>query len=115
MSWIPWDGHLTVGAVTIGAVNQGTGGSSAWKVDGSAVTQPVSQAEYKSVVEYNGSNLPVYVGLTLPGVSHGTADAVWQIRKFTYDGSSNLTYVAFPSNSNAFTFTWDDRASYTYA
>ncbi len=30
------------GNIDIGAVDQGTGGSSAWKVDGSAVTQPVS-------------------------------------------------------------------------
>ena len=39
-------GHLvvsTTGTATVsGTVNQGTGGSSAWKVDGSAVTQPVS-------------------------------------------------------------------------
>ena len=30
------------GTIVVGTVNQGTGGSSAWKVDGSAVTQPVS-------------------------------------------------------------------------
>lgn len=35
---------LATGSNTIGAVNQGNGGSSAWKVDGSAVTQPVSAA-----------------------------------------------------------------------
>ena len=33
---------LATGAATIGKVDQGTGGASAWKVDGSAVTQPVS-------------------------------------------------------------------------
>lgn len=33
---------LPAGSNTIGKVDQGTGGASAWKVDGSAVTQPVS-------------------------------------------------------------------------
>ena len=33
---------LTAGAATIGKADQGAGGVSAWKVDGSAVTQPVS-------------------------------------------------------------------------
>ena len=33
---------LPTGANTIGKVDQGTGGASAWKVDGSAVTQPIS-------------------------------------------------------------------------
>lgn len=35
---------LPAGANTIGKVDQGTGGASAWKVDGSAVTQPISAA-----------------------------------------------------------------------
>lgn len=37
-----WTVGLSAGANTIGKVDQGTGGASAWKVDGSAVTQPVS-------------------------------------------------------------------------
>lgn len=37
-----WNVGLNAGANTIGKVDQGTGGASAWKVDGSAVTQPVS-------------------------------------------------------------------------
>ena len=32
LAWVVWDGSLTAGALTIGTVNQGTGGSSAWKV-----------------------------------------------------------------------------------
>lgn len=37
-----WNVGLSAGANTIGKVDQGAGGASAWKVDGSAVTQPVS-------------------------------------------------------------------------
>lgn len=39
-----WNVGLSTGSNTIGKVDQGTGGASAWKVDGSAVTQPVSAA-----------------------------------------------------------------------
>lgn len=44
LSFEMWNGALRTGALTIGTVNQGTAGASAWKVDGSAVTQPVSIA-----------------------------------------------------------------------
>lgn len=37
-----WNVGLSTGANTVGKVDQGAGGASAWKVDGSAVTQPVS-------------------------------------------------------------------------
>lgn len=33
---------ITAGSATVGKVDQGVGGVSAWKVDGSAVTQPIS-------------------------------------------------------------------------
>jgi hypothetical protein len=39
-----WNVGLNAGANTIGIVDQGAGGASAWKVDGSAVTQPISAA-----------------------------------------------------------------------
>jgi hypothetical protein len=44
--WVVHDGAVTLaaGSATVGKVDQGTGGASAWKVDGSAVTQPVSAA-----------------------------------------------------------------------
>ena len=39
---------LQAGSNTIGKVDQGLGGASAWKVDGSAVTQPVSGAFFQA-------------------------------------------------------------------
>lgn len=51
LTWVVWDGSLTTGALVIGAVTQSgtwtvqpgnTANTTAWKVDGSAVTQPVS-------------------------------------------------------------------------
>lgn len=41
---------LPTGTNTIGKVDQGTGGASAWKVDGSAVTQPISFASPQHVI-----------------------------------------------------------------
>lgn len=32
LSFVPWDGSLTTGALTIGTVNQGTAGGAAWPV-----------------------------------------------------------------------------------
>lgn len=32
LAWVVWDGSLTTGALTIGTVNQGTGGASPWLV-----------------------------------------------------------------------------------
>ena len=54
LTWVVWDGSLTTGALVIGAVTQSgtwtvqpgnTPNTTAWKVDGSAVTQPVSLAD----------------------------------------------------------------------
>ena len=53
LAWVVWDGSLTTGSLVIGAVTQSgtwtvqpgnTANTTAWKVDGSAVTQPVSAA-----------------------------------------------------------------------
>lgn len=42
LSWVPWDGSLTTGAITIGTVNQGSAGAQMWKVDASGAVVPVS-------------------------------------------------------------------------
>ena len=59
------DGELVVNleasAITIGLVDQGTGGASAWKVDGSAVTQPVSLAASVSVQQVTAASLNAQV------------------------------------------------------
>jgi hypothetical protein len=33
LAWVAWDGSLEAGALTIGTVNQGTPGASAWKIE----------------------------------------------------------------------------------
>jgi hypothetical protein len=52
---IPVAATLQAGAATVGKVDQGTGGASAWKVDGSAVTQPVSGTFWQATQPVSGS------------------------------------------------------------
>mgnify|MGYP001558684971 CR=1 FL=1 len=67
--------------------------------------------------DYTGTNL-IYAGSARPGAS--TAEAVWQIRRMTYDASNNITAIEWPVNSDGavsadFEFIWNNRAALTYA
>lgn len=55
-------GSLPSGSNTIGKVDQGTGGASAWKVDGSAVTQPVSGTFWQATQPISAASLPLPTG-----------------------------------------------------
>ncbi len=53
LSWTVWDGSLTTGNITIGTVNQGTGGASAWLVSG-----PLTDAQLRATpVPVSATNL----------------------------------------------------------
>ena len=66
--------------------------------------------------EYDGSDNLIYAGFALPGAADG--DRVWQIKKLAYT-SDNLTSVKWPQISSkastAYSFEWDERATYTYS
>lgn len=80
---------LATGANTIGKVDQGVGGASAWKVDGSAVTQPVSLVAVPTVTEKQDqpasstatwtSATAVNTALTVATTGYGTANVSIQI------------------------------------
>jgi hypothetical protein len=80
-------------------------------------SQPVEDvaAFFIERFEYDatGTNL-LYFGRAKAG---GTADnqGAWQIKKFTYDASNNLTSAGFPGGDNSFVYRWTDRALYNYA
>ncbi len=68
--------------------------------------------------EYTGTNL-IYAGFARPG-SPTSGALVWQISKLTYDGSSNLLSVTWPTNSigavsTEYEFDWALRATYVYS
>ena len=91
LDWVVWDGSLTTGALTIGKVDQGTGGASAWKVDGSAVTQPVSGTFFQStqpVSQVTGQGRTLLFAAISQGVAGTTqlvaADATKKIKVVSY-------------------------------
>lgn len=66
--------------------------------------------------EYDGSNNLIYAGFATLGVAEGVR--VWQIKKLAYTGT-NLTSVKWPQinsiASSDYSFSWTDRATYTYS
>lgn len=62
------------------------------------------------IMDYTGTQL-TYSGVA--SASSPTSAAVWQITKYNYDGSGNLTSYSF-AVSGATNLIWDNRASYSY-
>lgn len=63
-------------------------------------------------LEYDGNSNPIYLGIASPGTP--TSSALWQIRKLTFDGNSNLTAIQYANGSPNFNAIWDNRTSLTY-
>lgn len=94
---------------------QGAVADAAWVSGNATVIALLKTIASKYIVEFDfsgGSNL-IYFGQALTGSSTGSG--VWQIRKFTYDGSNNLVSMLYADGTIAFTKTWTSRASYTYS
>lgn len=68
---------------------------------------------YTKVLDYDASNNILYSGEALPG--SGKAAAVWQIKKYLYDASSNLTDIQYANGNKNYTNVWNDRASLSYS
>lgn len=54
----------------------------------------------------------IYYGEAPPGTA--TSDAVWAIRKFTYDSNGSMTSMSWAGGRRSFINVWDDRASLSY-
>lgn len=91
MSLILWDGSLTTGALTIGTVNQGTGGSSAWLVKGSGTAAAVTSVDDSNTNQtllssntsrrgYKLFNDSTQVAYVKEGTTATTTDYSYQIR-----------------------------------
>jgi hypothetical protein len=63
-------------------------------------------------IERDGNSNPVYIGLAAPGTS--TGDALWQIRKLTFDGNNNVTAIEYADGTAGFTKEWDERSTGGY-
>jgi hypothetical protein len=71
-----------------------------------------SASHYTTKLTYSGSNLE-YLGKADIGTA--TTSSGWQIKKFTYDGSNNLTDIQYAEGTDAFDKIWDNRIGYSYS
>jgi YD repeat-containing protein len=73
-----------------------------------------SAPPYQQIFDYGGGTTgnPIYIGWAPPGVA--TSDAKWKIRKFTYDGNSQVTNIKFANGDVGFNAIWDNRATITF-
>jgi len=82
-------------------------------INKNTISFPFDDSDLQSVIAYDASNRPEYVGRAPAGVA--TTVAQWQIRKITYSITGLPTTVKFASGSNDYNAIWDSRAGYTYA
>lgn len=78
------------------------------------LTPPISttQEELTTLIAYDGSGRPEYIGRAIPGTA--VADDGWQIQKVVY-GASGPTSYAYPAGNNSYQYVWNDRATYAYS
>lgn len=62
------------------------------------------------MAENDVSGNTIYLGYAKAGSA--TSDAVWLIKKFTYDANDTITRAQLAEDNCAFQFVWDDRATY---
>lgn len=68
---------------------------------------------YTIKLDYDASANPIYIGLALPGSS--PSDALWQIRKLTFDAFNNVTDLQYANGSTEFVFAWTGRVALSYS
>ena len=72
-----------------------------------------TQCNYSIQVSYDANQNIEYFGKANIGTL--TSDALWQIKKLSYDSNQNITTVEWADGDIAFNNVWDDRASLSYS
>ena len=67
---------------------------------------------FTQAIENDSMGRAIYIGFAQPGSDKG--DAVWQIRKLTYDAVGAVTDVQFADGTADFVKVWDDRSTGGY-
>ena len=68
---------------------------------------------YTTVISYDSSSNPEYIGETQPGTPKDISE--WRISKITYDASGNPIDIQYADGEALFTKKWDDRTRYDYS
>ena len=65
----------------------------------------------------DGAGQVEYICKTFPGLFAGnsTANAVWQVRRFSYDTSDRVSTILFAGTDDAYNQVCDDRTSLSYS
>lgn len=65
-------------------------------------------------IDYDGGTNAIYIGEATPGAL--TSQALWRIKKITYDGNNNVTSILWANKESVnFTQIYDNRATLSYA
>ncbi len=76
-------------------------------------TTLIQDNRFTMKMDYDGSGNLVYLGKAPMG--KGTDEPFWQIRRFAYGVSSNLTSVQWANGKPTFESIWDSRAALLYS
>jgi hypothetical protein len=60
-------------------------------------------------IEWDANNNPIFVGWAIP--SGQTPELKWRICKIIYDVNNNPLRVLWANRTNAYLFSWNDRAN----
>jgi hypothetical protein len=74
------------------------------------------EAKFFYVASGDGAGQIEYICRAFPGTtaSSSTANAVWQVQRFTYDSSNRISTIAFAGDDDAFNQICDNRTSLDY-
>lgn len=77
-----------------------------------AFAQAVEYPTHTRAFDYDGSGNLIFYGRAAMGSIKSAA--VWQIRRFLYDGVGNLTDIRWAGSSSDYVNIWDNRAGLSY-
>ena len=63
--------------------------------------------------DYAGGSNIIYHGIAHPGAL--ASEAKWQIKKFTYDASNNITKIEWAGGTSENDKIWNSRTTYIYS
>ncbi len=70
---------------------------------------------YTKRFDYDGSGNLIYEGFAWAAGNFATSVANWAVKKYTYNGSNQLTLVQWANGASTQNNIWDNRAALSYS